>query len=113
MTPKIPMVVEFNASLFPVMTITLSGDAPERTLLRHARHSAGCARSHSFGFESRYLTAHREEILEVIVDPSKLESYNISPRELLDAVTLNNRMIAAGVAGYRPGPLRGQGSGAV
>ena len=33
---KEPRVVEFNASLFPIITVTLSGDAPERTLLRHA-----------------------------------------------------------------------------
>jgi len=91
-----PTVLEFNASLFPIITVTLSGDAPERTLLRHARILQDAIEAIPSVLKAE-LGGHREELLEVVVDPSKLESYNIAPKELLDAVTLNNRMIAAGV----------------
>ena len=91
-----PTVTEFNASLFPVITVTLSGDAPERTLLRHARILQDAIEAIPSVLKAE-LGGHREELLEVVVNPTRLESYNISPRELLDAVTLNNRMIAAGV----------------
>lgn len=93
---KDPTVTEFNASLFPVITVTVSGDAPERTLLRHARILQDAIEAIPSVLKAE-LGGHREELLEVVVNPSRLESYNISPRELLDAVTLNNRMIAAGV----------------
>ena len=90
-----PQVVEYNASLFPVVTIAISGDAPERALLRHARQLQDALEAIPSVLKVD-INGAREEILEVIVNPAKLESYNISPRELLDAVTLNNRMIAAG-----------------
>lgn len=92
---KEPRVVEFNASLFPIITVTLSGDAPERTLLRHARILQDSIEAVPSVLKAD-LGGHREELLEVVVNPSKLESYNIAPRELLDAVSLNNRMVAAG-----------------
>ena len=91
-----PIVLEFNTSQFPVITVTLSGDAPERTLLRHARILQDSIEAIPSVLKAE-LGGHREELLEVIVDPAKLESYSISPKELLDAVTLNNRMIAAGM----------------
>mgnify|MGYP000706747323 FL=1 len=42
------------------------------------------------------LVGHREELLEVVIDPAKLESYNISQSELINVVSLNNRLVAAG-----------------
>ncbi|MEQ1887882.1 MAG: efflux RND transporter permease subunit [Alphaproteobacteria bacterium] len=90
-----PYVVEFNASLFPVMTIAISGDAPERALLRQARQLQNALEAIPSVLKVE-ISGAREEILEVIVNPAKLESYNIAPRELLDAVTLNNRLVAAG-----------------
>src|SRR5690606_22483847 len=38
----------------------------------------------------------REELLEVIVDPAKLESYNLSFTDLVNYVSRNNRLVAAG-----------------
>ena len=38
----------------------------------------------------------REEVLDVLVDPLLLESYNISNEELVRAINLNNRLVAAG-----------------
>src|SRR5690606_19802498 len=39
---------------------------------------------------------NREELLEIIVDPVRLESYNLSYEELFNNVSRNNRLVAAG-----------------
>ena len=35
-------------------------------------------------------------MLEIVIDPAKLESYGITQQEMFDAITNNNRLIAAG-----------------
>ena len=42
------------------------------------------------------LTGHREEMLEVLIDPLKLESYNVTAGELIGVVVNNNQLIPAG-----------------
>lgn len=90
-----PTVMEFNTSIFPIMIVVLSGSAPERYLLRHAQLLQDELEAIPSVLGAR-LVGQREELLEVIVDPAKLESYNISQTELINAVTLNNRLVAAG-----------------
>lgn len=90
-----PIVTQVSISLFPVLLVTLSGDVPERTLLT-------IARKFEDAFEalpevlSADITGRRDELLEIVVDPLKLESYRISQAELLNIVALNNRLVAAG-----------------
>lgn len=90
-----PVVVEFNASLFPVIVVTLSGQVPERALYNGARRLKDQIEAIPTVLEAE-LVGHREELLEVIIDPVRLESYNVSQSELINAVTLNNRLVAAG-----------------
>ena len=75
--------------------ISLSGDVPERTLYGHARKLQDEIEAIPSVLEAR-LTGHREELLEVILDAARLESYNITQAELITAVTQNNQLIAAG-----------------
>ena len=42
------------------------------------------------------IAGDRDEVLEIVVDPLRLESYNISYGQLLDSVSRNNQLIAAG-----------------
>jgi multidrug efflux pump len=90
-----PTVNEINLSLFPVMVVILSGDVPERTLYRHARRLKDEIESIPTVLEAN-LTGHREEVLEVVLDDLRLQSYNISQDQLIKAVTQNNQLIAAG-----------------
>ena len=90
-----PVVNEINMSLFPVLVISLSGNVPERTLYNHARKLQDEIEAIPSVLEAR-LTGHREELLEVVLDAAKLESYNITQAELITAVTRNNQLIAAG-----------------
>lgn len=90
-----PMVIEANASDRPIIITTIFGDLPERTLYRMAREAKDKLESLPNVMEAQLMGA-REELLEVVIDPAKLEAYNISQAELLNAVRLNNRVIPAG-----------------
>jgi multidrug efflux pump len=86
---------EFNFSQFPILVVSLSGQIPERTLLRVAKDLQDDIEGHSGVLEAG-LAGHRDEMLEVLIDPLKLEAYNVTAGELINVVTNNNQLIAAG-----------------
>jgi multidrug efflux pump len=90
-----PTVNEVNLGLFPVLVVTLSGDLPERALLALARNLKDDIEGLPGVLETD-IVGDRNEVLEVVVDPLRLESYGISQAELIQTVTLNNRLVAAG-----------------
>ena len=90
-----PTVNEVNVSLFPVIVIMLSGEMPERTLLRLA-HDLQDVLEGLPGVLAANIVGNREELLEVVVDPVRLESYRINQEELIRAIDFNNRLVAAG-----------------
>lgn len=90
-----PRVIEVNIALFPVLTVMLSGPIPERSLVTIARKLKDEIEALSGVLEVE-IGGDREEILEVIVDPSALEAYNISFSTLFNFVQQNNRLVAAG-----------------
>ncbi|MCA2010084.1 efflux RND transporter permease subunit [Cereibacter sphaeroides] len=86
---------EFNFSQFPIVFVAVSGDVPERTLMRAARDLERAIE----GVEavlSADVAGTREEMVEVVIDPMALEAYNVSAGELINAVTMNNQLVAAG-----------------
>jgi len=87
-------ITEINLSEFPVLVVSLSGDVPERTLLRLAKDLQREVESLSPVLDAE-LTGHREELVEIIVDPLRLESYDITGEELLNIVDRNNQLVAA------------------
>ena len=90
-----PTINEINFSLQPTIYVTLSGDVPERTLYRHAKKLQDRIEGIPTVLEAD-LSGHREELLEVEIDLLKLESYNVTQTELINAVSLNNRLVPAG-----------------
>lgn len=90
-----PIIQETNFALLPTITVALSGDVPERTLYRHARRLKDSIEAIDT-VRSADLSGHREELLEVLIDTLKLESYAITQQELLDALTRNNQLVPAG-----------------
>ncbi len=90
-----PRVQEINLALFPVLVVTLSGDLPERELLRLARD----LQDHIEGLRNVLdvdIAGEREELLEVIVDPLTVESYGLELESVVRAVDRNNQLVAAG-----------------
>ncbi|MGF1446816.1 MAG: efflux RND transporter permease subunit [Pikeienuella sp.] len=89
-----PTITEINLSEFPILVVSLSGDVPERMLLRLAKELQRAIEADARVLEAE-LTGHREEMVEVLVDPLKLESYGLTAQELLDAVARNNQLVPA------------------
>lgn len=90
-----PRVTEVNMALFPVITVMLSGAVPEATLVSISRNLKDEIEALAGVLEVE-IGGDREEVLEVIADPSALETYNISFTSLLNFVQQNNRLVAAG-----------------
>ena len=86
---------EINFSEFPIVIVTLSGNIPERTLTRLAKELQDVIESVPDVLETG-LSGSRDEMVEVIIDPLKLELYNITAGELFNVVNNNNKLIAAG-----------------
>lgn len=86
---------EINFSQFPIIVVNLSGSLPERTLLRVAKDLQDTLEGLEPVLEAG-LAGHRDEMLEVVIDPLRLESYNVTAGELLAVVQNNNQLIAAG-----------------
>jgi multidrug efflux pump len=97
-----PTINEINFSLQPTIIVSLSGTVPERTLFKHARELQDAIEGINTVLEAK-LSGQREELLEIIVDPVKLEAYGISQQELLNSANLNNRLVAAGTVNSRAG----------
>ncbi|MDA0341789.1 MAG: efflux RND transporter permease subunit, partial [Proteobacteria bacterium] len=90
-----PTVHEVNFSLFPILVVTLSGDLPERKLLQLARGLRDEIEGISSVLEAK-LTGNREELIEIVVDPLRMDSYGIDSIEVLQAVARSNILVAAG-----------------
>ncbi len=86
---------EINFSEFPIIILALSGAVPERTLLRVAKDLQSALEGLPPVLEVG-IAGQRDEMMEVLIDPLKLEAYNVTAGELINAVNNNNRLIAAG-----------------
>ncbi len=90
-----PTIYETNFALQPTVIVTLSGQVSERTLYSHARRLKDQIEGISTVREAN-LSGNREEMLEVLLDLQKLESYDITQSELLNAFNQHNQLVPAG-----------------
>ena len=88
-------ISEINFSEFPIVIVSLSGAAPERTLIQLANQMQDALEGLTPVLEAG-LAGNREEMLEVILDPLALEAYDVTAQDLINAVVNNNQLIAAG-----------------
>ena len=88
-------ITEFNFSEFPIVVVNLTGDVPERTMARIAKDLQDDIESLDSVLEAG-IAGNRDEMVEVVIDPLRLESYNVSAVELINVVVNNNQLIAAG-----------------
>jgi multidrug efflux pump len=92
-----PIVEELTADDFPSITVVLTPtlDTTERELFQTAqmlkREIEGLD-----GVLEAPLAGHREEVVEAIIDPSKLENYRFTSNELIAAILGNNILVPAG-----------------
>ena len=79
----------------PTITLTLSGDIPERGLLTLARNLKDELESISSVLEVE-IGGEREDMVEIVVDPLLMESYDLDQNDIYSLLTNNNRLVAAG-----------------
>lgn len=90
-----PTVNEVNLALFPVVNISMSGPLPERALLQIAKDLKDKLEALP-GVMNADIAGEREEVLEVIVDPVVMETYNVDLNTLFTLIGQNNLLVAAG-----------------
>ncbi len=92
---KEPTITEINISEFPIVNVILYGTAPDRVIYQIARRLRDDLESVPSILKAA-ITGDRDDLLEIVIDPSKLESYQLSYSELATVIATNNRLIAAG-----------------
>ncbi|MGR3614671.1 MAG: efflux RND transporter permease subunit [Paracoccaceae bacterium] len=86
---------EFNFSEFPILIVNLTGNVPEREMNRRAKDLQDDIEALDAVLEAG-IAGSRDEMVEVLIDPLKLEAYNVTAAELITVVQNNNQLIAAG-----------------
>ncbi|MCK7545107.1 efflux RND transporter permease subunit [Marinobacter bryozoorum] len=90
-----PSVNEINVSLFPILSVGLSGPLSERELITIARELQEAIEGIPEVLEVE-IGGDREDLLEIVVDPQVLESYGVDYDQLATLVRRNNQLVAAG-----------------
>ena len=95
-TAEEPFVEEMTADDFPMLQVNLiSEGAGEQAVYRAALRLKQQIEAIP-AVLSADLQGHRDEVLEVIIDPDALNAYQISVEELVVVLQRNNRLIPAG-----------------
>jgi multidrug efflux pump len=93
---KEPMVNAISPSPEPDVVLTFSGDkVGERDLFEAVKFYQRKIEGLSQVLETN-LSGHRDEVVEVILNPSKLDLYKITAGELIQILNANNLLIPAG-----------------
>jgi multidrug efflux pump len=90
-----PQVHEVNLSAFPVLVVGLSGNVPERTMLRVARQLR-LAIEQAPGVLAAELRGARDEVVEIVAEPMLMKSYGIALDQLIAVTQGSNSLVAAG-----------------
>jgi multidrug efflux pump len=90
-----PSINEVNLSEFPVLVVTLSGDVPERVMVKAARDLRDRLKDIDGVLDAK-LQGARDDLVEVIIDPMKLSSYGLKLDQLVGGVSAGNSLVAAG-----------------
>ena len=88
-------ITEINTALFPIITAILSGPVPERTLNDLAEQLQDEVEGLG-GVLEVDIGGQRFEFLEVLIDPTVFQTYNLSFDEVIGQIQRNNLLIAAG-----------------
>jgi multidrug efflux pump len=91
-----PRVQEAQRARFePMLVLNLGGTVPQRALYTISRSLKEELEGIDGVLETK-IVGIREELLEVIINPLAMESYGLSPADVLGFVDRNNRLVAAG-----------------
>ena len=90
-----PIIQEANPAENPVIGVVIHGDAPERELYRITRDLKDRLETQPGVLEAD-MNGARDEMLEVTIDPLRMEAYNVTASELGAVIARNNQLVPAG-----------------
>ena len=90
-----PEVKEINVSTFPIVSVVLIGDAPERKMTQVAEDLQDIIEGIPTVLEAE-IKGKRETQVFIEIDKAKLESYKINPASVINAINNNNKLVTAG-----------------
>ncbi|OJX19981.1 MAG: hypothetical protein BGO82_06830 [Devosia sp. 67-54] len=90
-----PTVNTVSTASFPSISVAVYGDVPERALVQKAKDLQEALKKLP-EVQSADLAGSRDEMLAVTIDMDKLEAYNLTASQLLDALAKNNLVVPGG-----------------
>ena len=90
-----PTVNEISFSNIPSISVALYGSVPERALVQRAKDLQDALEAIPTA-QSVTISGSRDEMLAVTIDMNRLEAYNLTAGQLLDALAKNNMVVPGG-----------------
>src|SRR5690606_686622 len=90
-----PTVTEISFSDMPTLSVAVYGSVPERELVNRAKDLQDTLEAIP-SVQSVTLSGSRDEVLEVTIDLNRLEAYDLTAAQLLDALSKNNMVVPGG-----------------
>ena len=90
-----PTVTEISFSNMPSISVAVYGNVPERTLVQRAKDLQERLEEIPT-VQSVSISGSRDEMLAVTIDMNRLEAYNLTAGQLLDALAKNNMVVPGG-----------------
>lgn len=90
-----PTVHEVNLSEFPVIVVNIFGEASEAVLIKTAERIQDAIEALPNVLEAE-LFGKREEMIEVVIDPTLMDHYRLSLADVGAMIQRNNQLVAAG-----------------
>ncbi|HEX3888799.1 MAG TPA: efflux RND transporter permease subunit [Phenylobacterium sp.] len=90
-----PDIEEENFADEPIIGIILHGEAPERELARISRDLKERLES-APGVQQAFESGARDQVLEVDIDPLRMEAYDVTATDLSAVISRNNQLVPAG-----------------
>ncbi|WDM84946.1 efflux RND transporter permease subunit [Ehrlichia sp. JZT12] len=90
-----PVVQEENLSLFPVLSIALIGDLPERALFKIAKNLQSRLEGLP-NIQSVKIIGNRKDVVEVNISPDVINSYNLQIQDVVMAILNHNQFVNTG-----------------
>ena len=90
-----PRIFEVNLSRFPVLAVAISGEVDNRILDKLAKRLKEDIETISEVLEVKTL-GDNERLVEIVVNPRIVETYGLTNKEVISAISKSNLMIAAG-----------------
>ncbi len=92
-----PVVKEVSFSQFPVLVVHLSGALPQRALFNIAKDLSDSIEQNVSSVLEAKVVGDREEAVEIIVDPDKVEKFDLVFQDVVNLFQSNNALVSAGV----------------